>query len=73
MKSATAGNAIATATLKSRFSDKLFNEILNLKIENKILKKENKILKKENLELSLRPPNLGGPEYENAKTRYYKK
>ncbi len=66
LKSAIVGNGNATATLMNGFSDKLFNEIRNLK-------KKNKILKKENLELSLRPPNLGGPEYENAKTRYYKK
>ena len=36
---------------------------LNLRIEN--IK-----LKKEILELSLRPPNIGGPEYEKAKKRY---
>lgn len=50
------------------------NEIINDQ-DDRIseLEEEFKILQKENLELRLRPPELGGPEYEEAKSRFNEK
>jgi len=54
--------------LKSLQTNKDFQDLLLSKYM--LLLQEVNELKKENLELRLRPPNIGGPEYEEAKERF---
>ena len=64
------GSIKAKNSLKKLQNRKEFQDLL---LSNyMLLLQEVNELKKENLELRLRPPNIGGPEYEEAKERFNK-